>query len=88
MQTLYEPWAQAEPFRFTPEFVTRWWRVLMVDNPNKFCTNNPKDWVFVNRLQWGLYAVLALGASADFRSAILELLPSRRARTSAKTRRR
>jgi predicted unusual protein kinase regulating ubiquinone biosynthesis (AarF/ABC1/UbiB family) len=75
MRTLYEPWAGADPFRFSPEFVARLWRVLMLDNPNKFCTNNPKDWVFVNRLQWGLYAVLArLEASGDFRSAILELL--------------
>jgi predicted unusual protein kinase regulating ubiquinone biosynthesis (AarF/ABC1/UbiB family) len=74
MQTLYEPWLQV-PFRFTPEFVTRLWRVMMVDNPNRFCTNNPKDWVFVNRLQWGLYAVLArLQACADFRSPILALL--------------
>lgn len=82
MQTLYEPWLQV-PFRFTPEFVSRLWQVMMVDNPNRFCTNNPKDWVFVNRLQWGLYAVLArLEASADFRGPILALLQEQASRTA------
>lgn len=74
MMTLYEPWTQV-PFRFTPEFVARLWRVMIVDNPNKHCTNNPKDWVFVNRLQWSLYAVLArLEATANFRSLIWGLV--------------
>ncbi|HET9956691.1 MAG TPA: AarF/UbiB family protein [Polyangiaceae bacterium] len=75
--TLYEPWLGAEPYRFEPEFVERTWRALVLDNPNRFRTNLPKDWVFVNRLQWGLYAVLArLGAKGAFRNDLLDLLYS------------
>ncbi len=75
MVQLYEPWLSDEPFRFTPEFVERTWRLLAVDNPNRFRSNVPKDWVFTSRLQWGVASVLArLGAEFDFRGLALDLL--------------
>jgi hypothetical protein len=37
--------------------------------------NVPREWVFLNRLQWGLYGVLAqMGASANWRAQLLDLL--------------
>jgi hypothetical protein len=62
IETLFEPCFD-DSFRFSSEYVARTWRTALVDNPNKFRTNLPRDWVIANRLQWGLYAVLAeLGA--------------------------
>ena len=49
MLTLYEPWLADELFRFTPAFVERTWRALMLENPNESHTNIPKDLVFVSR---------------------------------------
>lgn len=75
MVQLYEPWLSDEPFRFTREFVERTWRLLAVDNPNRFRSNVPKDWVFTSRLQWGVASVLArIGAEFDFRGIALDLL--------------
>ncbi|MFZ5496898.1 MAG: AarF/UbiB family protein [Verrucomicrobiota bacterium] len=75
LQKLYEPWLSDAPFRFTPEYVESTWRVLVLENPNKFRTNMPKDWVFANRLQWGLGCILArLGATANYRQALLDLI--------------
>jgi hypothetical protein len=75
LELLYEPWLKDAPFEFTSAFVARTFRAILLDNPNRFRTNLPKDWVFVNRLQWGLYAVLArLGATANFRRPMLKLL--------------
>ena len=73
-RTIYEPWI-AERFRFTPEFVASTWRALVVDNPNKFRLNLPRDFLFVNRIQWGLFSVLAaLGAESSWRRRFLPLL--------------
>ena len=70
----HEPFLAA-PFRFTPAFVGRAWRMVMTDNPNRFRINTPKDWVFAMRALWGLYATLArLGAEGDFRESLLALL--------------
>lgn len=74
MLVLYEPWL-GPYFEFTREYVERTWRMMATENPNKFRLNVPKDWVFANRLQWGLGSVLAeLGARGDFRTPLLDLL--------------
>jgi hypothetical protein len=63
------------PFHFTRAFVERSWRALIIDNPNRFVINTPKDWVFVMRAKWSIYAVLArLEAQGDFRQPLLDLL--------------
>ena len=72
---LYEPWMKDEPYLFTQEYVERTWRALVVDNPNKFRMNLPRDFLFVNRVQWGIYAVLArLRSFSNWRRRLLPLL--------------
>jgi predicted unusual protein kinase regulating ubiquinone biosynthesis (AarF/ABC1/UbiB family) len=75
LRLLFEPWLIDRPFHFTPAFVEKTWRAIMIENPNRFRANVPKDWVLTSRVQWGLYAVLAqLGASANWRRLILDLV--------------
>lgn len=75
MHALYAPWLTDAPFRFSSEYVTQTWRAMIVDNQNKFRMNMPREWVFANRLQWGLFAVLALlDAEAVWRTTMLDLL--------------
>lgn len=71
----YRPYLREGPFVMTPDYIESTWRLGLIENPNRFCSNIPKDWLFVNRLQWGLGCVLArLGATADFRSMLLDLI--------------
>lgn len=58
MQYLYEPFLTA-PFTFTHEYVRRSYDLMIFRNPNRFSTGMTRDWLFVNRLQWGLNSVLA-----------------------------
>jgi predicted unusual protein kinase regulating ubiquinone biosynthesis (AarF/ABC1/UbiB family) len=71
-RAIYEPWLEDEPYLFTQAFVERTWHALVVDNPNKFKLNLPRDFLFVNRVQWGLYAVLAqLGSVSNWRHRLM-----------------
>ena len=75
LHALYQPWLTGGAFRFSSEYVSETWRAMIVDNQNKFRMNMPREWIFANRLQWGLFAVLALlDAEADWRTIILDLL--------------
>jgi predicted unusual protein kinase regulating ubiquinone biosynthesis (AarF/ABC1/UbiB family) len=75
LAVLYEPWLTDEPFEFTPEAVQRTWAAITSENPNRFRFNVPKDWVVVNRLHWGMCAVLGqLRVRARFRPLMLDLL--------------
>jgi predicted unusual protein kinase regulating ubiquinone biosynthesis (AarF/ABC1/UbiB family) len=72
---LYRPWLTDEPFRYTPEYVKRSFGLLVSRNPNAMHMRLPTEFVFVNRLQWGLNSVLAaLGAEARWREILLPLL--------------
>ncbi len=74
MRHLYRPYLEPR-YRFEPEHVQQTFGVLMFDNPNRFRMAMPPEWLFLNRLQWGLSAVLAqLGATAPWRDHIEELL--------------
>jgi predicted unusual protein kinase regulating ubiquinone biosynthesis (AarF/ABC1/UbiB family) len=74
MRFLYRPFTEPG-FRYDAAFVQHSFGVLMFDNPNKFRISMPPQWLFLNRLQWGLNAVLAqLGASAPWRDHVEELL--------------
>jgi predicted unusual protein kinase regulating ubiquinone biosynthesis (AarF/ABC1/UbiB family) len=65
MRFLYSPMLATEPFAFTEEFVVRVNDVLMFKNANKLKFDMPPDWLFVNRLQFGMFSVLAgLGSRA------------------------
>jgi predicted unusual protein kinase regulating ubiquinone biosynthesis (AarF/ABC1/UbiB family) len=64
-QYLYEPFLTTEPYTYTHEHIAKSFDVLMWQNPNKFKITMPPEWLFLNRLQWGLQSVLAqLGATA------------------------
>jgi predicted unusual protein kinase regulating ubiquinone biosynthesis (AarF/ABC1/UbiB family) len=74
MRHLYRPYLEPS-FRYTAGFVTETFGILMFDNPNRLKIAMPPEWLFLNRLQWGLNAVLAqLGATAPWRDTIEELL--------------
>jgi predicted unusual protein kinase regulating ubiquinone biosynthesis (AarF/ABC1/UbiB family) len=55
----YQPMMETRPFFFTPEYIEKTWRVFVVENPNRDCMHLPADWLFTNRLQWGLLSVLS-----------------------------
>ena len=72
---VFEFWLSDAPFRFNGHYVERNWRALWVENPNKARLRMPPDFLFLNRLQFGLHSVLAaLGAQADWRAIFLENL--------------
>jgi len=79
-RAIYEPWLKDEPYLFTEAFVARTWRTLVVDNPNKFRMNLPRDFLFVNRVQWGVYSVLAtLRAVSNWRRRLLPVVEGAKA---------
>jgi predicted unusual protein kinase regulating ubiquinone biosynthesis (AarF/ABC1/UbiB family) len=75
MRVLYRPMLSAEPFVFSPGFIEEVNDALLFRNANKLRFAMPPDWLFLNRLQFGLFSVLShLGARipcADlFRAAV------------------
>ncbi|MCX4243449.1 ABC1 kinase family protein [Paraliomyxa miuraensis] len=67
MHYLYRPFMATEPFTYTHEYVKESYGMLLFDNPNRFQQKMPPEWLFLNRLQWGLNSVLAhLGATAPW----------------------
>lgn len=67
MQYIYRPFLQKESFTYTNDYVRESYDLLLVRNPNRMRTGMPPEWLFLNRLQWGLNAVLAeLRATADW----------------------
>jgi hypothetical protein len=72
---LYEPYLAAGPYRFTSTFLASTWQTCVRKNTNRTRLNLPPEWVFLPRLQWGLYAILArLAASCDWRAKLLDLV--------------
>ena len=66
MQYIYRPYTEPG-FRYTPEYVRQSYDLLIFDNPNRNRTGMPPHWLFLNRLQWGLNAILAqLNAAGPF----------------------
>lgn len=66
MRYVYRP-VLTEGFRFTSDYVKDSYDLLMFKNPNRFRMKMPKETLFMNRLQWGLYSVLSsLDATADW----------------------
>lgn len=59
MQYLYRPFMATEPFTYTHEYVKESYAKLIFDNPNRWSGAMPPEWLFLNRLQWGLNSVLA-----------------------------
>lgn len=57
MQYIYRPYTEPG-FRFTPQYVTESYGLLIFDNPNRKRSAMPPAWLLLNRLQWGLNAIL------------------------------
>jgi transcriptional regulator with XRE-family HTH domain len=73
--SLYELYLRDRAVAWTPEYLARTWRMTWVENPNRFQTNIPAEWVFLSRFQWGLFAVLAkLRAEVNWRRRLLDLV--------------
>jgi predicted unusual protein kinase regulating ubiquinone biosynthesis (AarF/ABC1/UbiB family) len=72
---LIRPWLTADALALTPEFVARTYRTLVLSNPNRAALRMPRELLFANRLQWGLYSVLAqLKTTLSLRNEILDIL--------------
>jgi len=75
MRYLYRPMIATEPFRFTADYVSNVHDVLAFKNKNKFKLTMPADWLFVNRLQFGMFSILAhLNATATWRDTFRPLV--------------
>ncbi|MCG8494697.1 MAG: AarF/ABC1/UbiB kinase family protein [Enterobacterales bacterium] len=62
---VYEPFMSDTPFSYTESYNAKTNDLMLWSNQNKFSTRMPADFLFINRLQWGLAAVLAdLNATA------------------------
>ena len=72
---LIRPWLTAETGTLTRDLVARSYRAFFLSNPNRSRLKMPRELVFANRLQWGLYSVLAdLEATCPYRDEILDVL--------------
>lgn len=77
MGVLYRPMRDPE-FRFTGAFVRETYDALMFKNPNKMRIGMPPEWLFLNRLQWGIFAILAdLGAGPGIHAIWRESIESK-----------
>lgn len=67
-QYLYAPFIERDPFfTYTEDYVRASYGPLLFDNPNQRKMAMPPEWLLLNRLQWGLNAVLAkLRATGPF----------------------
>jgi predicted unusual protein kinase regulating ubiquinone biosynthesis (AarF/ABC1/UbiB family) len=74
MRIVYRPYLEPG-FRFDAAYVQGSYGLLMFDNPNRRRIAMPPEWLFLNRLQWGLNAVLAqLGSTGPWGEMIRELI--------------
>lgn len=81
MLHLYRPMRTRAPFfTFSTQYVEESYGKLMFDNPNKMRMAMPRPWPLLNRLQWGLFAVLAhMRATAPWPDLFREALESKSA---------
>ncbi|MEM7156363.1 MAG: AarF/ABC1/UbiB kinase family protein [Myxococcota bacterium] len=59
MNYLYRPFLSTTPFTYTHDYVKESYGMMIFDNPNRRTSAMPPQWLFLNRLQWGLNSVLA-----------------------------
>jgi predicted unusual protein kinase regulating ubiquinone biosynthesis (AarF/ABC1/UbiB family) len=77
MEYLYRPFKQKEPFTYTHEYVQESYDLMLFKNANKMTAGMPAEWLFLNRLQWGLNSVLAhLGATGRWPELWLNAITS------------
>lgn len=76
MLHLYEP-MRSRRFRFSRDYAKKTWDVMLWNNPNLRHSAVPPELLLINRLQWGLYSVLAsLSAEGDFKNPFREIIES------------
>lgn len=59
MNHVYEPFLSESPFTYTHQHNAETNKYMLWENKNKFSGRMPSDFLFINRLQWGLAAILA-----------------------------
>jgi predicted unusual protein kinase regulating ubiquinone biosynthesis (AarF/ABC1/UbiB family) len=75
MRAFYRPVLGTEPCRVDHAYVAETYDLLMFKNKNRFKLTLPPEWLFINRLQWGLFSVLArLEGSAPWGKILREAL--------------
>jgi hypothetical protein len=73
-QYVQRPWLRDRVFTFEPEYVRGVWPLLL-KNPEMRKIGLPREFLFFNRLWFGLYAILTeLRASGNFHEIVRELL--------------
>ncbi len=75
MRALYRPFLSEKAFTYNQAYLSELNRLLLWENKNRFSLKMPADFLFANRLQWGVNAMLAdLSATTDwgplFRAAV------------------
>lgn len=72
---LIRPWLSHDAGVLDADFVSQSYRALLRDNPNRARLKLPRELLFSNRLQWGLYSVLVrLQSAFPMRQEILPIL--------------
>ena len=56
---LYSPFTSTN-YTYSQEYVAKSYDLMIWKNPNKYQTAIPPEWLFLNRLQWGLNSILAM----------------------------
>lgn len=56
---IYTPYRSTEPFRYTKEYNSKTNELMLWGNKNRFSASMPPDMLFINRLQWGMAALLS-----------------------------
>jgi predicted unusual protein kinase regulating ubiquinone biosynthesis (AarF/ABC1/UbiB family) len=75
---IYEPFRVKEPFCYTREYVSESYRRIIWQNKNRFHGALPPEMLLVNRLQWGLFSVLAdLNTEVIYRDIFREAVESK-----------
>lgn len=76
LRHLYAPFIQ-DRFRFSTDFIREGMEFNMPGNPNLLRLRIPPPWIWLQRLQWGLHAVLArMEAEGSFRDVFRAALES------------
>ena len=74
-QYVQKPWARDEEFCFDPSYIRGVWP-LVLKNPAMRKTGLPREFLFLNRLWFGLYAILTdLRACNNYHRIVKDLLP-------------
>ncbi|HVL01144.1 MAG TPA: AarF/ABC1/UbiB kinase family protein [Dongiaceae bacterium] len=75
---LYQPYKSTKPYRYDKRHVAENFDRMVLKNRNRFSMRLPPNQLFVNRLQWGLYSVLAdLNVDAVYSDLFREAVEAR-----------